>query len=286
MNATKENQAYKLIKSQFGGIPRSPKSNKYFISTCKDKLRDNENYIKIIKEIKEIQSIRDIDLQKSQLLEASMDSINVIIKIGDSSEIENEYNMSLQLKKYKGFVKFLCYFTCQDNFLEFFEKKRKTICKNWENGNMKVIIMPYFPLGSVASYKWTIGNIKILHSSLYIACISYIDAYNEKGFVHGDFHAGNILLKKTTQKTILVETHGIRPWICDFEKSYICKKSKNSDADFIYDLQKLFFLLPTMISNISKSNIMNIPQFINNNYNNLKTEEFFNIISEIIQIAQ
>lgn len=287
-------KAYKLVKSQFGGIPRDPKSNKYFIptSTCKNTLKDKNTVLEIIKEIKEIQSIRDIDLQKSQILEASMNSTPIIIKIGDNSDIENEYQMSMKLKNIKGFVKFVCYFTCEDNFLEFFEGKRKNICKTLNDGKMKVIIMPYFPLGSIVSYKWNNQNVHILHSSLYLACIAYIDAYIENNFVHGDFHAGNLLLKKTNQKYIQynglkIATNGIRPWICDFEKSYIKKRSPQTDVDFLYDIQKLFFLLPTMIHNIDKKNVANIQFYINNiGIDKLKNSDLSKIIIDNIIICK
>jgi predicted unusual protein kinase regulating ubiquinone biosynthesis (AarF/ABC1/UbiB family) len=141
---------------------------------------------------------------------------------------------------------------------------------------MKWKIMP----DSIASYKWNTDNIQILHNTLYLACIAYIDAYIENNFVHGDFHAGNLLLKKTN------DTH-THPWICDFEKSYIKKRSPQTDEDFLYDIQKLFFLLPNMIHNIDKTNIMNIPYYINNiGIDKLKTSDLNQIIIDNINICK
>lgn len=136
---------------------------------------------------------------------------------------------------------------------------------------MKIRIMKFnnIPLGSMATYKWDVHS---LRSTLYLACLFYIDAFQEKGFIHNDFHAGNILLKTTKQTKIdfgdgyIVETNHIRPWICDFEKSVIGIDINNPKlyGDFKYDLQKLFFLLPTFIHNIDKSGCVKISSFIEN----------------------
>lgn len=264
-----------VIKLQkiIGGLSRNPNSQKYFIKG----LESQANLIKVLKELKKV-APRDIDFQKSQLLESTLDKTAVIIKIGDNNDMDNEYTISKSLRRTKGFIKFLGYFTCEDDFREFFQGKRNTICTG--KGNMKVIIIPYYELGSLASYNWSSQNIITLQSSLYLSCLFYMDAYIEKGFIHNDFHAGNILLKSTKQSIIefnsnlIVKTTGIRPWICDFEKSVIAYDVSNERLfnDFKYDLQKLFFLLPTFIKSIDKSGCTKISTFIETNLkmNNIK----------------
>ena len=220
--------------------------------------------------MKELKSVppRDIDFQKSQLLESQIDQHSVIVKIGDNKDIENEYTMSKQFGQVKGFIKFICYFTCDDDFREFFEGKRRQVCKSANGSSLKVIIMPYFPLGSIASYAWTKENIHILRSCLAIACCSLIHAYVSKKLVHADFHAANILLKETslsivTFDDIEIKTNGIRTWICDFEKSYKYEDGNiNAFGDFVYDLQKLFFLLPTFLPFIDRISVLKIPAMI------------------------
>jgi hypothetical protein len=257
----------KLVK-QNAGFTRNPNSAKYFVSTCKENVASQKDWIKVVKELKTA-APRDIDIQKSQLLESRIDQSMAIIKIGDNQEIENEYIISKQFSQIKGFVKFVCYFTCEDDFREFFEGTRKQVCKNANGSSMRVIIMPYFPLGSIATYVWTRENIHVLKSCLAIACCSLIHAYVNKQLIHADFHAANILMKATTLSTvtfddITIKTHGIRTWICDFEKSYKYNASNagTAFADFIYDLQKLFFLLPTFLPYIDKISILQIPPII------------------------
>jgi hypothetical protein len=135
---------------------------------------------------------------------------------------------------------------------------------------MKVIVMPYFPLGSVASFAWTAENVHVLQSCLYVACLCYIDAYSEHGFVHHDFHAANIMLKATKQKElkfsgdINARLHGVRPWIGDFEKSQVTKRTPLDEQYFKYDLQKLFFFLPTLVPQVHPGSVGDISSYIQN----------------------
>ena len=253
----------KLLLKQTGGLSRSPNSSKYYIQTC------SPEWIKIEMEIKRVQNTRDIDIQKSQILKGTMTDKAVMIKIGDSDDLTNEYTASQIVKGLKGFIKFYCFFTCNDDFREFFKGKRLTICKGL-GSSMKVIVMPYFPMGSIASYTWTPENINVLHSCLYIACLCYIDAFKMKRFIHNDFHAANILLKHTKQHTldfhdgITVSLMGLRPWIGDFEKSVIGSGIPIDYEYFKYDIGKLFMLLPTLIPNIDRSTIYNMAIYFQN----------------------
>jgi len=250
----------RLLK-QTGGLSRNPNSTKYYVSSC------SPEWIHIKKELKIAHDMRDIDIQKSQILIGTMLSNDIVVKIGDSNDLTNEYTIAQQIKKFKGFVKFYCFFTCQDNFREFFKGQRIHLCKG-TGTSMKVIIMPFYPLGSIASYKWSESNIHILRSCLYVACLCYIDAYRDRGFIHNDFHVANILLKPTKQSHLLfsgnlkTELYGIRPWIMDFEKSQIDSHTKKGYEDFKYDLSKLFFLLPTLIKEIDRAIILNIPAYL------------------------
>jgi len=250
----------KRLLKQTGGLSRSPNSAKYHVQTC------SPEWIRIEEEIKRVQNARDIDIQKSQILRGIMSDKAVMIKIGDSRDLDNEYAASQIVKGLKGFIKFYCFFTCDDDFREYFKGKRLSICKG-PGSSMKVIVMPYFPMGSVASYAWTPENVGILNSCLYTACLYYIDAFKEKRFIHNDFHAANILLKHTKQRTldfhdgITVTLMGVRPWIGDFEKSAIGNGSAIDYENFKYDIGKLFLLLPSLIPNIARSTIFNMAAF-------------------------
>jgi serine/threonine protein kinase len=252
----------KRLPKQLGGLSRNPNSAKYYVDTC------SPEWVTITREIKKARDFRDIDIQKSQLLQGTMKDTAVIVKIGDSHDIDNEYIASQYVKRLKGFVKFYCFFTCNDDFREFFKGKRTTICKGLGT-SMKVILMPYFPMGTIATpaTPWSHENISTLQSCLYIACLCYIDAYKQKQFIHNDFHAANILLKTTAQKTmtfsddITVRLQGIRPWISDFEKSVIGTGTPIDYENFKYDMTKVFYMLPTFLPQIDRSRILNVVTF-------------------------
>ena len=196
----------------------------------------------------------------------------VIVKIGDSQDMDNEYAAAQYVKRLKGFVKFYCFFTCNDDFREFFKGKRTTICKG-PGSSMKVIVMPYFPLRTIAApalasaASWTPENVATLRSCLYVACLCYIDAYKQNQFIHNDFHAANILLKATTQPSmtfsgdIVVPLNGVRPWISDFEKSAVSPGAPIDYQNFKYDMTKLFYMLPTFLPQIDRSRILNVVTF-------------------------
>lgn len=244
------------LTKQIGGLSRNPNSAKYYVDTC------SPEWVRITNEIKKAQDFRDIDIQKSQLLQGTMKDEAVIVKIGDSQDIDNEYAAAQHVKRFKGFVKFYCFFTCNDDFREFFKGEGP-------GSSMKVILMPYFPLGTIATPTtlWTPENSRVLHSCLYVACLCYIDAYKEKKFIHNDFHAANILLKSTTQSSmtfsddLTVHLYGVRPWISDFEKSVIGTGTPMDYENFKYDMTKLFYLLPTFLPQIDRSRILNVVGF-------------------------
>lgn len=169
------------------------------------------------------------DYDKSRVLLGYLESYgSVIIKIGDSEDILNEYNISKVLYKIKGFVKYICFFECADDFRNIPSNTREYICKGVGN-SMKVIIMPHFPLGSLAQYNWAQDNIHIFKSCIKQSILSYLSAFYKERIIHNDFHAANILLKTTKSSyieydipeigTISLQTYGMRIWIIDFEKS-------------------------------------------------------------------
>ena len=188
-------------------------SNKYFLSHCAGRITSKtpttEGWLKVIESIK----LNVTDYDKSRVLLGYLESYgSVIIKIGDSEDILNEYNI-------KGFVKYICFFECADDFRNIPSGTRDYICKGVGN-SMKVIIMPYFPLGSLAQYKWAQDNIHIFKSCIKQSILSYLIAFYKERIIHNDFHAGNILLKPTKKAyidydipeigTISLQTSGMR----------------------------------------------------------------------------
>jgi serine/threonine protein kinase len=253
---------------------------KYYLSYCQDKITNtnpNTNgWINIIKTLKF--PLQDFD--KSRILLAKLEEHqDIVVKIGDDESIRKEYEYSKKLYKLKGFVKFICYFECNDDFLSHPSKTRNHLC-NGVGSQMKVIIMPYFELGSIGFYSWTNENIKLLRTCIKHAILTYISAFF-LGYLHGDFHPGNVLLKKTKQTSISylfddigeisnIETNGIRTWIMDFENTREINKNNNADLlDFYFDIQKFFILLQDhrFIRNIDKTSTVPLLQIINHYIN-------------------
>jgi hypothetical protein len=254
---------------------------KYYLNYCQDKInKTNPNtngWINIVKTLQLPLKVYD----KSRILQAKLEyHKDIVVKIGDDESIRKEYEYSKKLYKIKGFVKFICYFECNDNFLEYPSEKRNYLC-NGEGNQMKIIVMPYFELGSIGFYSWTPDNMHILRSCIKHALLTYISAFTY-GYLHGDFHPGNVLMKKTKQRSIdylfdgvgevkNIETNGIRTWIMDFELTREIDKSNIMDnIYFYYDIQKFFTLLQEhrFIKNINKLTLLHvmnvIHQFINN----------------------
>jgi len=278
-------------------LTRHPNIHKYYLSSCQTKITNRtpttESWLKIVNALKLDDSS---NYEKSRVLLGALDTHGeVVVKIGDSDDIRREYEYNQKLQSIKGFVKYICYFECRDNFRTVFSgvapsglrtvfsgvapsglrtvfsgvapsglrtvtpSKRTSLCHGPGN-EMKIILMPWFPLGSMSEFKWQDYVPQLLISCLKHAILSMLTAFYKLSILHGDFHTGNVLLKKTKQKTISyeipqlgtfldIETYGIRPWIIDFENSKMANlqgspyESMMSMNDFYFDVNKFFMLL-------------------------------------------
>jgi serine/threonine protein kinase len=258
---------------------------KYYLSYCQDKITaknpTTKDWIHVVKTLK--LPLQEYD--KSRILLAKLEEHkDIVVKLGDDESIRKEYEYAKKLYRFKGFVKFICYFECNDNFLHYPSNERNHLC-NGEGTQMKIIVMPYFEMGGIGVYPWTKTNISLLRSCIKHAILSILSVF-VNGYLHGDFHPGNVLLKKTKQSSIdydfdgigvvpNIETNGVRTWIMDFENTREVKKkqteNKRDTMDFYYDLQKFFMLLQDhrFIRNIDKTTTIGITNTINVYMNNL-----------------
>tara|TARA_Y100000389_G_scaffold146531_1_gene145236 strand:+ start:1674 stop:2513 length:840 start_codon:yes stop_codon:yes gene_type:complete len=206
------------------------------------------------------------ELSKLNLLKLLIDKHQeLVIKLGSNYNILKEYRFSNDINnKTKGFVQFMFYFKC--NYLQ-----DNNICNGF------IIVMPHFSLGNIGTFNWNQKNIHILHSSIKHAFLSYIQLY-AIGYLHGDFHPGNVLLKKTKLKHIdynienigefkNIPTNGIRTWIMDFEKMEKIENIHDVTTlnDFYFDMKKflVFIQQNIFITNINKTSLISFENYIN-----------------------
>jgi hypothetical protein len=173
----------------------------------------------------------------------------VVVKIGRNTEktpnpdnedmSHKEFRIGKSLEKFTGFLKYICLFSCFDDSIGKFgnnDTNRRPftgkICNADEktNENLKyVLVMPYIKDGSVANHNWTTENINVLKNIIIHTVLSIATAFYHIGFIHGDLHLDNVLLKKTKitnyeyfftpEITINAHLTGHKPVIMDFEKA-------------------------------------------------------------------
>jgi hypothetical protein len=268
----------------------SQKENlKYYLSYCKDKINTNNpntnGWINIIKTLK----FPTEDFDKSRVLLARLEKHkDIVVKLSDDESIKREYEYGKKLSKIKGFVKFICYFECNDNFLNYPNGDRNHLC-NGPGSQMKIIVMPHYEMGNIGSYGWTRENLNILRTCMKHAFLTYTDAFFN-GYLHGDFHPGNVLLKNTKDSSLEysfegideafeIETNGVRTWIMDFENTKNVRTDNPMDImNFYFDAQKFFNTLtnPRFIRNAKEVSVMPVMKTITKymNYNKFPSREF------------
>ena len=154
----------------------------------------------------------------------------VVVKISKKKELlEKDFLTSKKLEKLKcvNFAKYLGFFSCNDNFNNYNINKPlpKYFCKN--NGTENYFLfMKYYDFGSILNYKPKSLNEIISIINQVIASSTL--AFEQLGFIHGDLHPGNILIKKTKKdfikykyrdKYLEIKTNEIEIVIFDFDRS-------------------------------------------------------------------
>jgi len=170
---------------------------------------------------------------------------DIVLKIGIQESINKEFEIAEQLKELPNFIKYYCKFLCNDEMQQMISSEdisTYNLCNNGNN-NIGILTMNYYSLGSIGKYKWNTNNLNVLKNVLNQTIFTILNAFHVLGFIHGDLHAYNVLLKEKTKsemnyfyKKILIDTYEIR--ITDFEKSRI---NKNFEFKFVLDnIEKLF----------------------------------------------
>jgi hypothetical protein len=195
---------------------------------------------------------------------------HIVVKIGRNTEntkhsetdkedmAHKEFRVGKSLDKFNGFLKYICLFSCFDDSIDKFSKNDTNrrpftgkICNADEkiNENLKyVLVMPFIREGSLANHNWTTENIVILKNLIIHTILSISTAFYHIGFIHGDLHLDNVLLKKTKitnydyfftpEVTINEVTRGYKPVIMDFEKAQTGSHDLYSFWDDLFQFTK------------------------------------------------
>jgi serine/threonine protein kinase len=239
-----------------------PGSGKYYIDCSKRVSKEaptTELWLEVIEKLKPT-NFQDNNRVLLGVLERRK---QVVIKIGSNELILKEYKIGERLNGIPGFMKYICYFECDDDY-KLHDGSNKNLCKG-PGTTMKCLIMKYYSKGSIGSYKWNAENFAILKVLVCQCFMSMMVAFEQKGIIHNDTHSRNILMESTNKDTIKYEiagkvydvpTQGFRIVIMDFENAFI-SSDRNSGREFVYkDMGRLVSDL-YYIANVRMSHELN-----------------------------
>lgn len=199
----------------------------------------------------------------------------VVVKISKRKELlEKDFFISKKLEELKclNFAKYLGFFTNDIN-----KPLPKYFCKN--NGTENYFLfMEYYDFGSILNYipKSLNEIISILNQVIASATL----AFEHFGFIHGDLHPGNILIKKTkkdlikykfTDKDLEIKINGIQIVMFDFDRS-------NFSANFAMFFSELSAFINFYEMYLIEKNIFNKNNKLVTPFSHLK-KEFYKIIN-------
>jgi serine/threonine protein kinase len=226
---------------------------------------------------------------------------HIVVKIGRENrtiEKEFDYGKRLEHAKIPGFIRYVCLFSCLDDTHRS-RNTPKAICQGTDipENHKKVLLMPYISEGSLRTFDWTPEKLPILESAILQAIMSSMIAYIKCGFIHGDFHLDNILLKKTKKREIVydlgngesiaIPTNGYKIVILDFDSSWIVEEREIGIQIYWLNLQNMISRIQTDLRTrtgdvIRMKNYHKIMQFIETNIERKgKVENTLNLIDKI-----
>ena len=198
--------------------------------------------------------------------------INLVLKFGYIDSIIKEYNISKELEELPNFIKYFCKIECNDNIMNIINNKQDIsnykIC-NYGDEKIGILVMKYYKLGCVNDYEWNENNFDILKNIIKQVIFAVIQAYKIKGFIHGNLHCGNVLLKPKKNCIIIYETNKLiiekyEVVIMDFEKSKLQQIDKITD---------LFRNVVKFVDSVINSNNMKLNiDYDRNRLNKLKSK--------------
>lgn len=283
--------------------------NKYHID-CNElsKNIDNIEIFDIVRYKNDVSILKGLisNIKNIPSLKTTMNNTrHIIVKIGYSDKtLEKEFKIGNLLSDHNipGYINYICLLDCFDDSYKKEKPSRICTADHKPENNKKVLIMPYISEGSIKNFNWSLDKFDILRSVVIQSIMSALCAYQTLGFIHGDFHLDNILLKKTKKthieysletdkgmKQIKIPTNGYKIVIMDFENSWIVDKDKGLYTYWknLYNMisRLKWDLYDNKKNNVNIRNLSDIlviiEQHMNSNSNYIET---FKIIKQINQL--
>ena len=160
------------------------------------------------------------------LMQALLDhNKDVVMKIGTTESIKNEWDIYAQLKSYKipGVLKYYCYFHCEEKFKSIPDKP-VSICTG-PGDTLKVLLLD-FGIHNLSDFPWK--TTQQLQSCVHQSLLTVLQAYISFGFCHDDCHPRNFIIKKSNKQertytlgktSIHVPLQGYETFMMDLEGS-------------------------------------------------------------------
>jgi hypothetical protein len=237
-----------------GARPKEEDSLKLKIN-CKNRISTNsetKDWLELVEQFKHTSGF-------VKVYKALVDKNKTMVaKIG-KYKLEHEYSIATKLDELKlpTFIHLTCIFTCKDDFSSL-NSTTKEVCRG---AGLSIIIMPYVDGKLIDKYEWNRKNFHIMKNVMKHICLSMMYANHTLGFVHGDLHLGNVILKNTERKEISygefgnLEAMGLMPIIMDFDKSAF---SPTNYKNIFSDLDLIINLISTYCSLTFKSEAIRI----------------------------
>ena len=269
-----------LYKTEYSNSRGKGKLDKILIN-CKD-----TSYYKLTEFLYKSQNDQAI------IINALYDNnVDIVLKFGILNYIEKEYEISKELNDLPNFIRYLCMIKCNDEIKNIINHKQQIsnyVMCHYGSELVGIFVMKYYNLGCINDYNWTKDNFNILKNVIKQVIFAIIYAYETKGFLHGDLHCGNVLLKRKNDNIIKygnkeLEINTLEVVIMNFEKSRMNEKEKivelikniykfissivtsnDMKLNIDYDINKLISL--KSILNDNKNYYDEIEQIINNMY--------------------
>lgn len=211
----------------------------------------------------------------------------VVVKISTNEKLlTKDFEASKKLNSINSpnYAKYLGLFSCKDNIKNYSKTKPlpEEFCK-LEGDINYFLFMPYYKLGSLITYEPQNVNEIISIINQFICASLY--AFEKIGFLHNDFHIGNILVKKTTKDIITynfdncikeIKTNGIEIIIFDFDRATF-EENKNF-GDYLNQLMLLINLYIMKLKKIPLWKNINFKDFQKNLYKITNEKDLCNLI--------